>query len=297
MTNTFKIPTAFEERIKKIHGENGKQWIKDLPSLIDQAIESWQLSNLKLFPNLSYNLVFEGQRADLGSIVLKVSVPNSEFHSEINALRRFRGNCCVRLLESDEKNGLLLLEKATPGTTLKEYTLNGRDLEAVSICANVIQKLHTGQNLIDSTAPNPTLADRMLDFSRLKLAIQQGNAPFELSLWERAENEYQNLLSTTSRTVLLHGDLHHDNILSSQRSPWLAIDPHGVIGDPAFEVAGFMRNPYPGVMKLQNVKAIMKNRIDVFSGILYLEKRRIWGWSFAQTTLASGWVFEDQHSG
>ena len=31
---------------------------------------------------------------------------------------------------------------------------------------------------------------------------------------------------------MLHGDLHHDNVLTADREPWLAIDPHGVLGDP-----------------------------------------------------------------
>ena len=42
----------------------------------------------------------------------------------------------------------------------------------------------------------------------------------------------------------MHGDLHHDNIVSAQREPWLVIDPKGLVGDPGYETGPFINNPY-----------------------------------------------------
>ena len=51
-------------------------------------------------------------------------------------------------------------------------------------------------------------------------------------------------MSTSKETVVLHGDLHHWNILSSEREPYLIIDPKGYFGDPGYEVGAFLAN-YP----------------------------------------------------
>ncbi len=42
------------------------------------------------------------------------------------------------------------------------------------------------------------------------------------------------------------GDLHHENILAAERAPWLAIDPKGVIGEPAYEMGALLRNRLMG---------------------------------------------------
>jgi streptomycin 6-kinase len=49
---------------------------------------------------------------------------------------------------------------------------------------------------------------------------------------------FNELLPSQSEPVLLHGDLHHWNILRATRVPWLALDPKGVVGEPAYEVGG-----------------------------------------------------------
>ena len=43
--------------------------------------------------------------------------------------------------------------------------------------------------------------------------------------------------------MLLHGDLHHDNILTATREPYLAIDPKGLVGNRAYDVTAAMLNP------------------------------------------------------
>ena len=87
--------------------------------------------------------------------------------------------------------------------------------------------------------------------------------------------------------MLLHGDLHHFNFLAAQRSPWLAIDPKGIIGDPIFEVAAFICNPYPVVIKLPNLKELLQRRIELFHELLGYNKQRIRDWSIAHSILAA----------
>ncbi len=96
--------------------------------------------------------------------------------------------------------------------------------------------------------------------------------------------------------MVLHGDLHHDNILSATRRPWLGIDPKGVIGQPDYEPGAFIRN-----ISLNADAAIeladLVRAIDIFSEQLHIEKQRIIRWAFAQAVLSAWWHVEDNTSG
>lgn len=292
----LKLPSEFVRRIQEVHGKQGKTWLTRIPELLAKYSKEWDFQVHRVLPNLSYNLVLAGDHATEGKVILKSGIPSPELESEASALLWYNGNGCVKLLKSSKPDGVMLLEKADPGETLA--TLAGdKDLESVLICCKVIQQLHSNTITTELEESFQGLEDRLSNFSRLKAQSKEGKAPFDLSLLERAERIYSDLISTTSTKVLLHGDLHHSNILLSGRSPWLAIDPHALIGDPAFEVAAFMRNPFPGIMSERRVRDLLSMRIKIFSEKLGFDQERVWGWSFAQTTLASGWIFEDHGHG
>ncbi|WP_341761324.1 aminoglycoside phosphotransferase family protein [Candidatus Tisiphia endosymbiont of Thecophora atra] len=109
---------------------------------------------------------------------------------------------------------------------------------------------------------------------------------------EKARQLRDKLLGTSSMLVLLHGDLHHDNILQSGDN-WVVIDPKGVIGEKAYEVAAFIRNPLPELLALEDVKSIIANRIIKFTTLLDLDTERISDWCFVQSVLSWVWALED----
>ncbi len=47
-----------------------------------------------------------------------------------------------------------------------------------------------------------------------------------------------------SRNLLLHGDLHHENILKNENGSYTVIDPKGVIGDPVFDLSRFILDEF-----------------------------------------------------
>ena len=44
--------------------------------------------------------------------------------------------------------------------------------------------------------------------------------------------------------LLLHGDLHHENILKNENGGYTVIDPKGVIGDPVFDLSRFILDEF-----------------------------------------------------
>jgi len=115
-----------------------------------------------------------------------------------------------------------------------------------------------------------------------------GNAMFD-----KAEKLYAELSASMAEPVLLHGDLHQDNILSAEREPWLAVDPKGVIGEPVFETGALLRNFSPDILSIPDPKALMARRIDQLSAELGFDRERLYSWGFSQAVLSVVWGVED----
>jgi streptomycin 6-kinase len=93
--------------------------------------------------------------------------------------------------------------------------------------------------------------------------------------------------------MLLHGDLHQENILSAERQPWLAIDPKGVIGEPAYETGALLCNMLPHLLQMPHPERVLARRIAQLSAELGLERARIRDWGLAQAVLSAWWCVED----
>ena len=104
---------------------------------------------------------------------------------------------------------------------------------------------------------------------------------------------YLSIERTATRTVVLHGDLHHENILSDEERGWVGIDPKGVIGEPAYEVGALLRNIKPSLLHEGNLQQICDRRVAILAEELGFERERIIGWGFAQAVLSAWWDYED----
>jgi streptomycin 6-kinase len=109
-------------------------------------------------------------------------------------------------------------------------------------------------------------------------------------LVERATALFVDLCADAPR-VLLHGDLHHDNILRSDREGWLAIDPFGVWGDPGFEAGAMLYNPDPERHD-DRLLGLVPARIEQLADGLRLPIDRIVAWGFVMAVLSEVWTTE-----
>jgi streptomycin 6-kinase len=290
------LPKPFQQNIRGAFGSAGKLWLDSLPETIDAYAYKWDLTIGSAFRNLSYNYVAPARFKDGRQAVLKLSVPNPELSSEIGALRLYDGQGAARLLAADPEGGALLLEQLQPGAPLLDLE---NDLRATEIAAEIMLQLWDSQSQgglknHDDLIP---LEQWAVGLQRLRTHYHGGIGPFPRHILENAENHCRELLASTTARLVLHGDLHHWNILSAQRQPWLAIDPKGVIGDPAFEVAAWMLNPYPDLGNWPNLKQVTNRRLDQFSEILALERQRLLSWSLALAVLSAWWHIEDNTKG
>ena len=287
----MELPHEFRQRIERIHGPAGVAWLDALPALLHWCEVAWRVTLHEPLPP-SYNYVTTGTLEDGTDVVLKAGPPRPELRTEIAALRVYDGRACVRLLNADPGRGLLLLERISPGTPL--YELAEGDA-ATGIAADLMRELWK------PPPPDhefPTVAEWARGMERLRAHYDGGTGPLPSVLVEAAEGLFADLLRSQDRPVLLHGDLHHRNILrSSSRRPWLALDPKGVVGEAAYEAGAFLRNPLPRLLQEGDVKSTLARRLDLLAERLDFDRQRLLAWGIAQTVLSAWWQIEDHGGG
>jgi streptomycin 6-kinase len=210
------------------------------------------------------------------------------------ALRHFAGRGAVRLLA--HADGASLLERALPGQALVALTSAGRDDEATAILCDVAAALHAPRLDDDLLAHGfPTVADWGRGFDRWLAA---GAPLLPRALVDRAAALYAELAASQDAPRLLHGDLHHFNVLRDDARGWLAVDPKGVIGERAHEPGAMLRNPVGAAFDraLTASTAVAARRAAIAAERLALDRRRVLAWGFAQAVLSAVWSWEDGES-
>lgn len=143
----------------------------------------------------------------------------------------------------------------------------------------------------------PSVTDWAADLGKWRKRFGSMSSPLPNALVDWAEALFAELIATMSERVLLHGDLHHGNILRADRQPWLPIDPKGLIGEPAYTTGALLRNPPPRLLNMDCPDRVLARRIEQLSDHLDLDRARVRGWALAQAVLAASWVLEDHGRG
>ncbi len=272
------MANLFETNILASHGERGRQWLNDLPSLVNQLAQQWDLTELHVLPQLSHHYLLRGWQAER-PIIIKLGFDSSSLSQEAAALTAFANGSIVKLLAQHEH--ALLLERLLPGNSLRD-SFAQQDEDALTITAQIIQKLHQAP-LFEGFA-FPTLANW--------LAILDQDWDLPLMYLTKARELRDALLATATPPVLLHGDLHQENILQ-HGNDWRAIDPKGVIGEAIYEVVAFISNPRLALSQHPQAKEIILNRINKFSQYFTVSEQRINQWCFVQSIVSWCWALQD----
>jgi streptomycin 6-kinase len=287
---SLPIPAPFAQTIRGTFGLAGEAWLLRLPSLVEACARRWSLRILPPYA-LSYNYVAPAVRDDGVPVVLKLGVPNPELTTEIAAMRLYDGLGAAQVLDADAEEGIILLERLLPGTPLAEVA---DDAQATAIAAAVMRRLWRPAPPAHAF---PDVRRWARSLYRLREAGGRGSNPLPPHWVDRALRLYDELIPSSAAPVVLHADLHHWNILAAEREPWLALDPKGVIGEPAYEVGAWLRNPSPDIAYWPNAARVQARRVDQFADLLGLDRQRIIGWGIAQAVLSACWDIEDSQGG
>ena len=216
-------------------------------------------------------------------VVLKVIKHGGDEWDSGEILRAFEGSGVVRVYESVP--GGMLLERAVPGESLVRLATSGRDGEATAILANVIKQMPATA----ASSRCPTVHDWANGFTGY---LQSGDEQISRDLVQDAHATFVELANSQRDVRLLHGDLHHDNVLRDVKRGWLAIDPKGVVAEVEYECGAVLRNPVEDP-DLFTSPGVIDDRVAVFARMLGANPHRILRWAYAQAVLSAIWDIED----
>lgn len=178
----------------------------------------WQLKKCR---EIKSN-VFEAESEAFGPVIVKLG---SQTAREYGALCRM-GSC--RVFAFDEATGALVEERIWPGITLREESCLEKRIE---VLRQLFYAIHTPE----------TEGETYLDW--VEHACSLPDLPEILAKKRKmTRNICAELFEKYPERMLLHGDLHHDNILLRSDRSYAAIDPKGVVGPEILDLPRFILN-------------------------------------------------------
>jgi streptomycin 6-kinase len=282
----MKYPHAFEMKIIGAFGQTGKEWLGKLESLVYTYLKKWKLQSEGAVENLSYNYVLKVIDDSGNRAILKLGIANYDFGNEIRTIQTYNGSGCAKLIKADSENGVMLLEHLQPGTMLTEV----EELLAIKNFSYVWTVL---RRKVEENADHPSIADWMQAFDRYLEKYYTNEGPLSKHFVFLAKNYFNEIASSSDNNDLLHGDLHHENILYSNNYGWLAIDPKGVKGDTYFDFISFLTNQ---LFNKPDPRQLLEQRVFLLCEEMQLNKERLLKAAVAMSTLYACWGIEDSDS-
>ena len=257
---------------------------------LQRAAEEWAITLGEPYANVyPGNLVYPCTLADGTPAVIKTEPQQSgddEFISGVAALMLYGGRGMARVIRFDAERRVLLMERVLPGEELWHLPIE----RALRAAALVMSKLR---------APPPR-PHEFLDVRAFRRAwsghveTYGGPGPIDADLFEIGERGFLEMCESSANAVVLHGDLHYGNVLSSDREEWLAIDPKGLIGEPCYEVGDLLRNRVDELFETADAVAAMRRRVEMLADLTGLDRERVRLWGLSQAVLSEIWSTEER---
>jgi streptomycin 6-kinase len=309
----LELPDGYGRRLPR----SWQPWLDELPELIASYLERWELTVTGELP-LSHSYVLPVERGD-SACVLKIQptdVPEVEGAERELLGLRLAGRVAVVVVEEDAGNGALLLERALPGTTLEEMAERDDDAATEKLATEIRDY---GRPLDDPASlglrPFEEFAEVFERFDRGphgRIARSKAVVATKTGLWvvlgmdepgssleaitaarHTAERVLEELVVDRNKPYLLHGDLHHGNVLVDDERGLLVIDPWGLYGDRAADVAPALHNPIEFVARAKDVDSLIRRRLAIYAEVLDVDMEHLAAWSYVYNVIRALWTFED----
>ena len=254
-------------------------WLERVPELVEQSVAEWELTLGEPYVAGAAGYAVRAELPDGTPAVLKLIYPHREAEHEAEALKVWDGDGAVRLLAYDADRWAMLIERCEPGSLLATVEADA----ALDVLIGLLPRLWKGVS-----EPFRPLADEAawwVDY--LPTEWERAGRPFDRRLLDEAVELLETLSASQGEQVLLHQDLHTDNVLAAQREPWLAIDPKPLLGEREFAVAPIVRD-----FELGHSRRGALHRLDRLTSELGLDRERACGWTVGQSV---AWAFDSTY--
>lgn len=276
----MKLNTSFIKNIHATYGEEGKTWLGNLPAHLEKLSAQWNFQMIHPVKDISYNFVAV-VKLQSGLAILKTAPSAARLIAEAEWLKAHKKSVPI-IFHIDKINNAYLMEKLEPGISLKYLVKEGNDEKATRIISQVILDLQSTDTLHQMNYQ--PISEHMASFSLLRGHV-------DVKIVDRAKSIFKDLCANSSNDIILHGDLHHDNILQNGTS-WSVIDPHGYVGDPCAEVGPMIFNPLGCFPKHLPMEKVIESRLNILAEMLPFDLERIKAWAFCLALRSAAWDIE-----
>lgn len=250
-----------------------------------------------------YKSIYTGVSNEFGPVVVKYDTDIAQLKSEYHMLAKLNGHHSCRVYAFNEDKGQLLEERILPGTKLREEKSLEKRLGAF---ADVFEAIHI-EVVEDSEARTgehkllrrgiPTYIDWLAKASEFcENELWKNGESNNLAIWNqrilRALAIARELFEKYPDRVLLHGDLHHDNLLLREDGDYVFVDPKGVVGPKIFDLPRFILNELDTRYQESDVEHI-ENVITTLCEKLDYPKEDVRKLFYMEAVLANVWFIED----
>ncbi|MET4165737.1 MULTISPECIES: aminoglycoside phosphotransferase family protein [Gordonia] len=258
-------------------------WLRRLPVTISGLLDEWALrrDGDELWHGFE-SLVVPVFDREGAPAVLKVAFDgDDEGAHEALGLHHWHGRGAVRMLRADPRRRAILLERLTR----RDLTTVDDD-EACLVVAGLYGRLHIPAP--GRLTPLTAHLERWLD----DLAGIPRDAPVPRRFVEQALSLGRDFLADAATVgVIVHGDLHHENVLADADGRWTAIDPSPMSGDAHYELAPMMWNRLD--TRASDVRYDIRRRFSTITDAANLDPDRARDWVIVRMILNAHWAIED----
>ncbi|MFE0174276.1 aminoglycoside phosphotransferase family protein [Streptomyces sp. NPDC059002] len=274
----IRVPDELIESQYMYAGEPGRAFIAALPERMNEIVERWDLTVDGDPMHGMAALVLPVTRADGTPAAVKFQLLDEETEGEPVALRVWDGDGAVRLLDYDDGTGTMLLERLDSGRMLSTMADTRK---AVLVIAELLARLTAGPAPAGMRTLGDIAAEMVDDLPGALKAIAD---PAERAIVERCGGAVREVMGEAGDRML-HWDLHFENVLASDREPWLAIDPKPLAGDPGFDL-------WPAIDNRFEADEVLW-RFDAMTEVLGLDRERARAWTLGRVLQNAIWEAED----
>lgn len=290
----MRLPYSVPDGLHRLAAtRDGAAWLERVPHLLDRAQSRWRIDVGPPFwaGSAGWTALARRHGESAWTLVLKIAFPHPEGAGEADALLHWHGHGAPRLVEVDVEEWMLLMAAVRPGTAMSAGIWPPD--RALRSGARVLADLHSVP--LPAQHPFGDLAATVTWWRGLvaERAGAQEWAGADLDLVARWHELVTELLTTSTRQVLLHGDANPGNLLAGEedhRVRWFAIDPKPVVGDPAFDPWPLIEQVDPNPFERVDTPEVLAERSRAVAGILNVPAWRIAGWSFARRVESALWL-------
>jgi streptomycin 6-kinase len=278
------IPAELVRNVTRSYCEAGTKWLNELPCVIEDLEKEWSITIGRTFENVSYNYVSEAEREDGSRAVFKIGPPQNSAgkFGEAAYLEYLDGDSAVRLLMSDSERHAMLIERIKPGLNLKE-AFKTRPQDAVEAAVDSLSRI---------ARPVPVTKEfESLDVWMNELRAALGST-FPRQHAEKAIDHFR-ANSEIGYRSLIHGDLHHENILLSGEDRFVVIDPKGVVGHIGYDIAVFLNNHHWWIVAHPHKRELLNDAVGRFAEAFEIDPHNVRKWAYSQMVLSAYWTFEE----